>query len=56
MRSTFERMEPYEKEYQDESSNFDDRMELEEYYFPDTNDETEPFKDDDLYYRHLEEY
>ncbi len=49
-------MDLYEDEFDDSHSDFDDRLEVEEYYFLDSNDESEPLRDDDLYYRHLEEY
>lgn len=49
-------MEAYEREYLDDSSDFDDRIEQNEDYFFEINDESEPIKDLDLYYRHLEEY
>lgn len=49
-------MEAYEREYHDDSSDFDDRMELEDDYFFEIDDESEPFKEVDSFYRQLEEY
>lgn len=49
-------MEHYEDEFDDGHSDFDDRIEQDEYYFFDPKEESKPLRDDDLYYRHLEEY
>ncbi|WP_436515763.1 hypothetical protein [Ekhidna sp. To15] len=49
-------MENYEEEFDDHHSDFDDRIEPDEHYFFESKDESEPLRDDDLYYRPLEEY
>ncbi|MEO9484185.1 MAG: hypothetical protein ABJG47_12090 [Ekhidna sp.] len=49
-------MEAFEREYQDECSDFDDRLELEELCIQEKEEESEPLKEEDLFYRHLEEY
>lgn len=49
-------MEIYETDFDDDSSNFDDRLEIDSDYLPEMEEESKPLKDDDLFYRHLEEY
>ncbi|MEP1032020.1 hypothetical protein [Ekhidna sp.] len=49
-------MDTSDQEFDNDYSDFDDRIEIEEYYLQEINDESEPVRDDDLYYRHLEEY
>ena len=40
----------------DNSSNFDDRLDLDLEFYSESNESSEPLKEDDSYYRHLEEY
>ena len=46
----------YELENNDMHSDFDDRMDCEEVYQEDDSDEIKPMKEEESFYRHLEEY
>ena len=49
-------MNVYEDEFEDDHSDFDDRIEGETGDSFKIKDESTPIRDDDSYYRHLEEY
>lgn len=49
-------MEPFEREYHDESSDFDDFMDTSENYLEAENDDSETLDEEDGFYRHLDEY
>ncbi|MEQ8907483.1 hypothetical protein [Ekhidna sp.] len=49
-------MEPFEREYDDSMSDFDDRLDINEDYYTVENDDSESLKEEDGFYRHLDEY
>lgn len=49
-------MDALEREYHDNTSNFDDRLELEDDNIVEDEDENEPLEEEEDFYRHLEEY
>ncbi|MEQ9468412.1 MAG: hypothetical protein RLN88_13440 [Ekhidna sp.] len=49
-------MEPFEREYQDQCSDFDDRPEWDDLSSFEETDENDGRMDEEDFYRHLEEY
>jgi hypothetical protein len=49
-------MEFFEREYQDSSSDFDDRIDGDEHHYWMKNDDSEVQMEEDRFYRHLDEY
>ena len=49
-------MEEFERLHQDDSHDFDDRIELEDSDYFEIDDESDSFKDGDSFYRQIEEY